>query len=588
MYTYTNLRCIIQKTKNNKNTGTRHTEIQIQIQIQIHKDIDGTSVLQSALCYNCGADIIKMLIEKGADVNHKDNVAFSVLQSALCNNYGADVIKMLIENGADVNHEDNGGVSVLHEALRDNCGADVIKVLIENGADVNHKANYGWSVLQSAVYGNCGADIIKMLIEKGNDVNYKNSSGVSVLSSAAADAGDEVIGVLLESGAVDADALVKFARYDRLESVLKCLDMWKGDINKQVQGETVIHFFRNNFNALLSLLSRGAICPDLVTGEDDVARLAQDSQNVHTTKMNQVLKGHVREAQQALQQQQIEYKKNSENLQKELKEYITEGLSSIQIHSLRNDVNQAIGRSDIEVKNSIMGSADRYYHNLDHVPGGVVQSGEEAICLVFNRLLLLDSVDRGEAMFLVAQALLASANGYGWGQPVCPQGSISAMIHLLQGRIDLVSSDSKNAKLPQTIENYEELIKKVRDGDTDVVRAELQVRLHEHCSSEDLQHLFEDLQDGDAYDYAINELRGQFFSALRKEFADLLAKRQAEGGWDVNNNDEDNEITPGLARLVMSLANIANLFVEEVAGNLAGIPQIFSPFLPEEKLISVQ
>ena len=42
----------------------------------------------------------------------------------------------------------------------------------------------------------------------------------------------------------------------------------------------------------------------------------------------------------------------------------------------------------------------------------------------------------------------------------------------------------------------------------------------------------------------VNELRGQFFSALRMEAAELLAKQQAEM---VGNN----EITVGMARLLV-------------------------------------
>ena len=48
----------------------------------------------------------------------------------------ADVVKVLIENGADVNAVQKDKWSALHFVAR-NGYVDVVKVLIENGADVN-------------------------------------------------------------------------------------------------------------------------------------------------------------------------------------------------------------------------------------------------------------------------------------------------------------------------------------------------------------------------------------------------------------------------------------------------------------------
>ena len=105
---------------------------------------------------------------------------------------------------------------------------------------------------------------------------------------------------------------------------------------------------------------------------------------------------------------------------------------------------------------------------------------------------------------LLLQALLDAGTEYGWGQPACEPGSIAKVIHLLQGRVDLIGSETKNAPVAQNIEEYEKLLKKMRDGGGDVIRAELQIRLIEYCASRDLVQIYEMFQEGEDYDYYVD------------------------------------------------------------------------------------
>ncbi len=61
----------------------------------------------------------------------------------------SDVVKVLIEKGAQVNMQNNDGLSTLMLASLCGC-SNVVKILIEKGAQVNMQNNDGWSALMAA------------------------------------------------------------------------------------------------------------------------------------------------------------------------------------------------------------------------------------------------------------------------------------------------------------------------------------------------------------------------------------------------------------------------------------------------------
>jgi len=90
-------------------------------------------------CFFGHYEIVKYLVEKGADVNIPSSNSFQVapIHSATAiSNY--DIIKLLIKNGADVNAKQQSGVIPLHSAAH-NGQSEIIKLLIDHGADVNAK-----------------------------------------------------------------------------------------------------------------------------------------------------------------------------------------------------------------------------------------------------------------------------------------------------------------------------------------------------------------------------------------------------------------------------------------------------------------
>ena len=69
-------------------------------------------------------EVVKMLLEKGADVNAKNTKGWTALMIASLRGQ-TEVVKNLLEKGADVNAKDEDGKSALKHAINN----EIIKLL---------------------------------------------------------------------------------------------------------------------------------------------------------------------------------------------------------------------------------------------------------------------------------------------------------------------------------------------------------------------------------------------------------------------------------------------------------------------------
>jgi len=118
---------------------------------------------------------VRKAIKSGADVNGKFPNGHSVLVAAT-SLYDLDIIKLLVESGADVNAIDSLGFVALH--ISSSIHLEITKYLIGAGADVNIQNNNGsgWTPLHYAAYWN-EIRMMRLLIEAGADWNIKNENG---------------------------------------------------------------------------------------------------------------------------------------------------------------------------------------------------------------------------------------------------------------------------------------------------------------------------------------------------------------------------------------------------------------------------
>lgn len=165
-------------------------------------------------------DVVKLLINNGADINIKTNNGYTPLMLCLWNNYNnyinninninsiyetakllidtnyinicdifgntalifavnkfmSNVIKLLLDNGADVNVQNKRGITALMYAVKYSAnplGENIVDMLIKYGADVNISDNNGWTPLKISMwyYNTTSSNrTVQMLLSEGAEI----------------------------------------------------------------------------------------------------------------------------------------------------------------------------------------------------------------------------------------------------------------------------------------------------------------------------------------------------------------------------------------------------------------------------------
>ena len=154
--------------------------------------------------------VVKLLVERGADVNAKDNAyGETALMRAAKGGY-TETVKLLLARGADASVGPEGRLPLVVAAEGGHLA--VVKLLIARGADVNgrNKREAPEDVTALAAAAEVGhTEIVKALLARGADVNLKNGRGITPLFTAARLGHTETVKALLAGGA-DANVRNKF------------------------------------------------------------------------------------------------------------------------------------------------------------------------------------------------------------------------------------------------------------------------------------------------------------------------------------------------------------------------------------------
>ncbi|EAY12469.1 ankyrin repeat protein, putative [Trichomonas vaginalis G3] len=165
-----------------------------------NKAVRGFTTLH--LCAEYGSEnneMIKLLIDNGADPNKKDNDGESPLHICAANDK-QDKAKFFIENGAEIDLTNNDGYTPLHIATIRKSNKTA-KILIENGADINKYTTYEKKA-PLHLASMCGAkEIAQCLISHGAVVNDKDDDSFTPLHLSERNNNLEVSLLLLQNGA---------------------------------------------------------------------------------------------------------------------------------------------------------------------------------------------------------------------------------------------------------------------------------------------------------------------------------------------------------------------------------------------------
>lgn len=119
-------------------------------------------------------EIIKHLIEKGANVDEKTNNRLTPLCLAVLTGH-KDVVTAPLEKGANIDEKEADKWTPLHFATI-NGHLEIVKHLIEKGANVDRKAINGFTPLHLATrYGH--KEVITTLLGKGANPLVRNKDG---------------------------------------------------------------------------------------------------------------------------------------------------------------------------------------------------------------------------------------------------------------------------------------------------------------------------------------------------------------------------------------------------------------------------
>ena len=220
------------------------------------KKISGATPLWAA-SLGGHTDVVKILIEGGANVNHGTTTKSSPLRAASFHNR-LDVIKYLIAHGADLDSPNIAGQSPLMiAALRNH--RDSVELLARRGADINLGSAKGLTPLH-AVCVKGYLDIVKLLISMGAKLDFREPtvelqyafSTPCPIFQAAAYGQLEVVRYLRSlpecslSCAVDALILYGASAFNLNRTVESALTYWREAISLRDEEDVQTEFLQPN------------------------------------------------------------------------------------------------------------------------------------------------------------------------------------------------------------------------------------------------------------------------------------------------------------------------------------------------------
>jgi ankyrin repeat protein len=157
-------------------------------------------------------EIIKKILDNGANVNYTGINKITPLITALLYKNSILVIELLLDTGANVNYcinkitplifilSSTNSIEIIPDCTQSKIR--VIQLLLDTGADVNYESLNKYTPLMFALQYNNTIEIIGLLLDYGANVNHMNVNKITPLIVALKyNKSIEIIGLLLDTGA---------------------------------------------------------------------------------------------------------------------------------------------------------------------------------------------------------------------------------------------------------------------------------------------------------------------------------------------------------------------------------------------------
>lgn len=156
-----------------------------------------TPLMEAASAGN--VSIARILVEHGASINTHSNEFKESALTLACYKGHLEMVRFLLEAGADQEHKTEEMHTALMEASMDG-HVEVARLLLDSGAQVNMPADSFESPLTLAACGG-HTELAMLLLERGANIEEVNDEGYTPLMEAAREGHEDMVALLLSQGA---------------------------------------------------------------------------------------------------------------------------------------------------------------------------------------------------------------------------------------------------------------------------------------------------------------------------------------------------------------------------------------------------
>ncbi len=275
---------------------------------------DGWTPLMLASC-NGYYEVVKILIEHGADVNLMDDKNETALSTALafaCNPEGKEpdeaaeasqywqsvfegkhvqIVRLLLQAGAKVNTQNVFANQFLMLCCREG-RSNFVRALLDNGADVNAKDSIGMTPLMHATLPPSQPEVFNLLLERGGNVNLRNDLELTVLDQALSDTTLDLAKLIVDAGGnVNEENyyLTRAAEEGQIEVVKFLLENGADPKQKNDRNATALQLARQNGHREIVILLREAVgLPKLNLTKTNAEPLREDQNSYGKRKKGNI------------------------------------------------------------------------------------------------------------------------------------------------------------------------------------------------------------------------------------------------------------------------------------------------------------